>query len=172
MAVKVDSQIVPLRLTLPELQFNSAAAGGCAVQGESGLVQATEIASMDRVFRTEFKKRLPREITQSILGMVVRGALQNEAEKKGGMLGKVLGAAYQRETASTETRVWLGLPKTWYALRLARPADGTLEVLTPTGELIATIDLPPAHFALAHVRNPALGAYPASHVAVLASSAP
>lgn len=170
-AVKVDSQIVPLRLTLPELQFNSAAAGGCAVQGESGLVQAVEIASMDRVFRTEFKKRLPREVTQSIISMVVRGALQNEAEKKGGMLGKALGAAFQRETASTETRVWLGLPKAWYALRVARPTDGTLEVLTPTGELIATVDLPPAHFAVAHVRNPALGAYPASHVAVLAPSA-
>lgn len=169
-AVSVDNQTVPMRLVLPELRFNPSGASGCAVPGEAGLVHAAEIGSMDRVVQTEFKKRLPREITQGILGMLTRGALQNEAQKKGGMLGQILGAAYQRETASTETRIWLGLPKTWYAVRVPRPTDGRLQVLTPEGHPIASIELPVARFTMVHVRNPGVGAYPATHVAVLAAS--
>lgn len=170
MAVKVSNQQVPVRLVLPELRINSAGSEGCAVQGENGLIQAAEIASMDRVFATEFKKRLPLEITQGILSLVVRGAVQSEAQKKGGVFGQLLGAAYQRETASAETRVWLGLPKTWYALRVDRPADGVLNVLSPQGSPIVSIELPASRFAIAHVRNPGMGARPATDVAVLAES--
>lgn len=168
-AVNVDNQVVPIRLVLPELRINPSGAGGCAVPGDVGLVQAAEIGSMDRVFQTEFKKRLPFEIAQGIISMLTRGALQNEAQKKG-VLGQILGAVYQKETASTETRVWLGLPKTWYALRVPRPVDGRLQVLTPEGHPIAMIELPAARFTLAHVRNPGAGAYTATHVAVLATS--
>lgn len=168
--VNSNQQQMPVRLVLPELQINPEGTGGCAVQQETGLLQAQEIASMDRVFATEFKKRLPFEITMSILNAVVQASMQNEAKKKGGMLGQMLVASYSRDVASTETRVWLGLPKTWYALRVARPADGTLEVLTPQGIPVASIKLPAAKFTLAHVRIPDAGAYHATHAIVLSAA--
>src|SRR5690606_40543622 len=65
---------VPLMLVLPELRLNADSAGGCNVDTGDQQYSAEQIASMDRVIKSEFRKRLPREIAQSVSSMLVRGA--------------------------------------------------------------------------------------------------
>lgn len=166
-ALPVDNQAVPVRLALQELVEMPAASGGCSVRAEGVDYVADEIGSMDRIARTEFRKRLPHEVAQAIAGVITRGLVQNEAQKRGGVLGLVAGGLYQQQTASAETRTWEGLPKTWYAVRVPRPASGLLEVLDPQGAPIARLELPPARVALVHVRQPSRNAHASTSIAVL-----
>lgn len=169
-ALPIDKQAVPVRLVLPELQFHDHGHGGCAVDLAGTLHSAEEIGSMDRVAQTEFKKRLPREISQSIAGLIVRTLLQNELQKQGGLAGALVGLAYQKATATTETRGWRGLPKVWYAVRVERPADGRLVVTDPRGVALATVEVPDVRAALVHVRTPSRTARVATSVAALSRS--
>ena len=165
----VNQQPVPLMLVLPELRLNADSAGGCNVDTGDQQYSAEQIASMDRVIKSEFRKRLPREIAQSVSSMLVRGAVQNEMQKQAGALGALAGIVYQRNTASTETRVWQGLPKAWYAVRVPRPADGQLTVVGADGRTLVQTSIPPARLSLLVVRNPTPRASPAANFAVLAA---
>ena len=166
-ALPVENKAVPVKLSIPQFVAGVPGVSGCAVSKDGKLLQASEIASMDRIAVTEFKKRLPKEIIQSISGLLVRGAVQNELQKNAGVAGALIGLVYQKEAASTETRTWDGLPRAWYAIRIERPADGHLEVFAPSGNRLASLEIPPARIALVHLRSPSAQGRVGVAVAVL-----
>jgi hypothetical protein len=120
---------------------------------------------MDRIMQTEFKKRLPGMIAQTIIGAVARAAVQYELQRKGGLAGALIGGVYQGMTANLDTRFWLGLPKAWYAVRIPKPADGRITVLTARGNPVREITLPPSQFNIVSVRMPTAQAAAAISIA-------
>jgi hypothetical protein len=157
-------------LPLPVVQVNPAAFDGCgvAVDGKPA-IRASEIASMDRIFLTEFKKRLPTEISQSISAYALSGnAIAGAWKKLRTDLGARDDGLGNKLDSSLETRVWQGLPKKWYAARVDRPASGHLTVLGADGTKVVSIDVPASRMALVHVRTPSRNAIPAVSVSILA----
>ena len=157
-------------LPIPIVQPNPAAFDGCGVSAEgSPLATASEIASMDRLFLTEFKKRLPMEITQSIFAYALGGnAMAASWRRLRSDLGARDNALGNTMDSSLETRVWQGLPKKWFATRVDRPASGELTISGTQGAPIATIQVPESRMSLVVVRAPSRSAAPAVSVSVLA----
>lgn len=152
----------PERLPLPELKLDNHGLGGCSARGGEALVVADEIASMDRVAQSEFKKRLPFEVGQSISALLFGGHAISES------LSLLRGNKGHGDDRRVDTRVWEGLPKTWYAMRLPRPDDGRIEILGTNGTPVTELVVPRSRMSLVHVRMPSGNSPPALGIAVLA----
>ncbi len=61
---------------------------------------------MDNVIKTEFKKRFPGIVTESVLNTVVKTIAQQQLNKETGIVGGIAGALYQGLTNKADVRSW------------------------------------------------------------------
>lgn len=100
----------------------------------------TEITSMDNIVQQEFNKKLPAIMTEAMLNMVAKSAIQYALEKNLEEYGgKWLGFLYQLATDTADVRQWRAMPK---SLQIARTdlTDKPLTIYKPDGSVLTQID--------------------------------
>jgi len=153
-------QVKYVGIALPKLHFRDAAYPALEIRNGSDVLGTTEeLFNMDAVVAKEFQIELPQAVTRAVLSVLIKTAMQYEAEQAGGQLGSILGAVYTAATTGADTRIWTSLPKNFQVARFSRPADGRLSITAPGGTSpLLQVDLPQAHFAIVYIKIPAAGA--------------
>lgn len=164
LAPKIDEILIPLplvlatnelhyaQIALPKLAEGQQAFPYLEVSTSNGnRVQTQELASIERVIQTEFKKEYPYRVTQAVMSTTVKAVMQHNLQKQGGV-ASLLGALYQAATTRADTRSWSALPKEYQVARLRRPADGKLTISAPGNASAVEVALPDGQFAIIHVK--------------------
>lgn len=149
----VTKEISYVQLALPKIVEEQKAYDKLDIF-DSGkkLGSTTQIASIDRIVKAEFKKEYPFKVTEAILQAVIKGSLQYVAQDQLDLIGALGGALYQAATTHADTRSWSALPKEVQALRLRKPDSGKI-TLTGSGMLEPVeVTLPTTRYSIVHVR--------------------
>jgi len=98
------------------------------------------VCSLDSIVARDFKNEQPVVITKTIAATVVKAAaayVANDAARGQndwvGLLVQASTAVYQMAVNIADTRTWTTLPKEFQICRLPTPADGKIELSTPSG---------------------------------------
>ena len=105
-------------ITLPTFKEKSVAFSNLIVKNGKNRVHTKQIASMDKIIKAEFQKRFPTIMTRAIIRTTTQTLMQYELQKKGGLLGGIIGAVYQGFMNRTDTRQWKNLPKNFQIARI------------------------------------------------------
>lgn len=100
---------------------------------------ASVVCDMDRVIKTEFKKRFPMIMTKAIISAVSKTILQQKLTKQTGAIGGILGSITQMLTTRADIRAWQTLPKRFLVSRVKNTED-RIEVLDENNQLIVSIN--------------------------------
>ncbi|WP_392563317.1 hypothetical protein RHO13_07430 [Orbus wheelerorum] len=102
--------------------------------------KTAEIASMDNIIQIEFNKKLPAIITEAMLNMVAKSAIQYSLEKNFEQYGgKWLGFLYQLSTDVADVRQWRAMPKNFQIARTLIKGN-KLTIYKPDGSVLTEID--------------------------------
>ncbi len=139
-------------IALPTFKENPAAFSHISVRNGKNIVDTKQVASMDKIIKTEFKKRFPVVLTRAITRTIAQSMLQHQLKKNGGLLGGIIGAVYQGFMNRADTRQWRQLPKNFQIARVELNSS-TLSVLTPRGGKLAELKINPNmnHFVFLRV---------------------
>lgn len=114
----------------------------------------TEMTSMDNIVQQEFNKKLPAIMTEAMLNMIAKSAIQYALEKNlEDYGGKWWGFLYQLATDTADVRQWRAMPK---SLQVARTdlTDKPLTIYKPDGSVLTQIDsLQTDHDAIIYIKS-------------------
>ena len=166
-------------LCLPRLLVRPAAALSWTAAG----VNLEQLADVDALAKIEYdvymRGAIKREITRTVvdvgvqvaLGVAAEESLRRHNEKRDGGLpteyyalkaSQYAVAAYSMARRGADTRCWSALPKSVYVARVARPADGVLEIRAD-GTPAVQVNLKPGN-SMVFVRKPSRAAAPSVKV--------
>ena len=122
----ISNKINYTGIALPTLKMRSKAYKNLKISNQKRSVFTKTITSMDRIVKTEFKKRFPTIVTRALFRTITQTVLQKQindkANKMGsatlGFLTKFAGTAYQVIMNRADTRIWDRLPKEFQVARI------------------------------------------------------
>jgi hypothetical protein len=172
----VRNYVIYAGMALPYLRERAHGAISWSVAANGATVPMSQLADMDALVKTEYdvymRGALTREITRTIVKIgaqvalgVAADAAARRHDKKGSssadfwaLKAAQIGAAtWAATTTAADLRSWTALPKTVKVARVARPADGKLEVVAD-GQRIP-LSIPPGN-TMVFIRKPGPTAYP------------
>ncbi|WP_156792192.1 COG3014 family protein [Desulfotalea psychrophila] len=177
LAPTVDEIIIPVplflvtkdvdyvQIALPKIVEQPGAYPNLQVSAAGKKLGSTQqIASIDRVVESEFKKEYPYKVTEALISAAIKGTIQYVAEKEAGDLGSILSIVYQAATTHADTRSWTALPKEVQALQIKKPKCNSI-TLSAKGMLQPVkVALPKNRFSIVHVRAAGVGSQPTVQV--------
>ncbi len=150
----VNDQILYTGIALPRLVRGEEASPYLEVASGGESIRTTELASMDRVIQTEFKKNYKTIVIRALLSALMKTSMQyylNDSEL--GEMGKVAASMLQRVTTAADLRIWSALPQNFQVARLPRPENGKLHITSPELEPM-DVDLPDSRYAIIYITVP------------------
>ncbi len=162
----VNDKVEYSQLALPKLKLREQAYSHLELfSGKRSLGKTEQLASIDRVVQTEFKREFPLKVTEAVISTLTKGAIQYQARKEGGLAGALAAGIYQAVTTRADTRIWTALPKEVQVARVRRPADRKLTIKGPGLQAPLEIELPDSQFSIVYVKAVAPGTQPAYQIA-------
>ncbi|WP_392552287.1 hypothetical protein RHO14_12720 [Orbus wheelerorum] len=102
--------------------------------------KTTEIANMDNIIQIEFNKKLPAILTEGMLNMLFKSAIQFLLEQNFEQYGgRWLGYVYQLSTNTADVRQWRAMPKNFQIARTLINGN-KLTIYKPDGSVLTEID--------------------------------
>ena len=161
-------------LALPRIHKRTNAFDSYSIAVGDRVSKGSELADMDRVIMTEFKKEYPAIVRRAIFSATTKAIIQYEMQRqsqnndgKAGLafaLASLATTVYTIASAQADTRTWTTLPKRFDLIRLERPASGKIVLKTSTGLALPQIDLPLTQHTLVYVKMASAGAKPSISV--------
>lgn len=160
--VLVTDKIAYAQIALPKLNHRAKAYPYLEIfNGKKSLGKTTQLADMDRVIQTEFKKEFPLKVAEAISSSLVKALIQYKTQKEAGPMGGLVAALYQAATTHADTRSWSSLPKEVQLARVRKPKNNTLSINAPGLPAPLKIDLPDSRFTVIYVKATTPGSTPA-----------
>ncbi|WP_421863198.1 COG3014 family protein [Motiliproteus sp.] len=161
----VSDKVEYMQVALPKLKMRSDAYSYLNISdGKNQIGKTEQLASIDRVIQTEFKKELPYKVTEAVASTMTKAFIQYQARKEGGLLGSLAGIVYQAATTHADTRSWTTLPKEVQIARVRKPKSGRIEVSAPELDAPISIDLPDSRFSIVFIKAPTVSTPPTYRV--------
>jgi hypothetical protein len=150
----VTSGLYYTGIALPTFKENPAAYSHLIVKNGKKSITTKEVASMDKVIKTEFKKRFPIVMARAITRTVAQSIMQYQLKKQGGLIGGLIGAVYQGFMNRADTRQWNMLPKDFQIARIEL-SNPKLSITSPGGnrKIILNIDRNKNHIVYVRIPN-------------------
>jgi uncharacterized protein len=102
--------------------------------------QTQAVASVDGMVARDFKNEMPVVITKTVASTITKATAAyfanravNNQNDWAGLFMQLATAAYQMAVNIADTRTWTTLPKEFQVCCFPTPADGKVELLTPSG---------------------------------------
>jgi hypothetical protein len=151
-------------IALPRLQSRSIAYPSLAIHTDSGVYQTKQVADIERVIQTEFKKDFRGILARAIASAVVKAATQAAvADNDDYGFATALVGLYSYATTAADVRIWSALPKDFQIARCAIPPDRNLTVIPAGGEPFE-INIPTCRSAIVYIKIVHAGASPVYEV--------
>ncbi|MDO6561817.1 hypothetical protein Q4488_00320 [Amphritea sp. 1_MG-2023] len=158
----VSDKVDYAQVALPKLNHRTKAYPYLEIfDGHKSLGKTSQLADIDRVVQTEFKKEFPLKVTEAISSSLVKALIQYKAQKDGGPMGGLVAALYQAATTHADTRSWSSLPKEVQLARIRKPKSNSLSINAPGFSAPLKIDLPDGRFTVIYVKATTPGSVPA-----------
>jgi uncharacterized protein len=158
------NQVYYAGIALPRLQSRSSAYPFLEINTAGGQFQTKQIADMERVIQTEFKKDFRGILARAIASAVVKAVAQASVRKNDNYgIATALIAAYSFATTAADVRIWSALPKDFQIARCPIPDDRKLTI-SPPGGAPFEINVPTCTNAIVYVKIIAAGSNPVYEV--------
>ncbi len=162
----VNDKVEYSQLALPKLKLRDQAYSHLELfAGSKPLGKTEQLASLDRVVQTEFKKEFPYKVTEAVISTIAKGAIQYEARRQGGLAGALAAGVYQAATTRADKRIWSALPKEVQVARIRPPANRKLTIKSPGLTEPLEVELPDSQFSIVYVKASAPGSLPVYQIA-------
>jgi hypothetical protein len=130
----VTSRVRYVGIALPRLQSRGIAYSYLIVQSDGQAYPTKQVADMERVIQTEFKKDFKGILARAIASAAVKAAAQASLENQdNGKWAALAMAVYSYATTAADVRIWSALPKDFQVARCAIPQNGQLLITSPDG---------------------------------------
>ncbi|MBN2138466.1 MAG: hypothetical protein JW720_11730 [Sedimentisphaerales bacterium] len=162
----VTREVKYVGIALPKLVFRDQAFDCLWIKAGEANYQTLQLASMDRVIQTEFKKDFKGILTRAIISATAKAAAQYAMQNQNnsaGSFASILMAAYSFATTAADVRIWTTLPKDFQVARFAIPEDRSLRI-HPSGGAPFDVKIPNCNNAVVYVKIPLAGSVPAYDV--------
>jgi len=148
-------------VSLPRMHFFPLLVQDVAIRAHDTLTPLPMVVSIESIFATAFRQRLPLLLLRGALAHATKETLTQFARHQDEHWGLLLGSLYKGATAGSDTRAWQTPGARVYAGVFPRPADSRLELIV-TGAAgtrrAHPVELPAQHFTLVYVRTHGPGA--------------
>lgn len=144
----VTNKVLYTGIALPKIKERSHSYNYLMINDK----KTTEVCDMDKVIKTEFKKRFPLIVTESVVSLVFKTIAQHQLKENGGLIGGLIGAAYQGLTNKADVRSWTALPKSFQSTRLTLNGK-PIEIKDDKGKIIKSVAIPKGKNALIYVKS-------------------
>ncbi|WP_313314025.1 COG3014 family protein [Stutzerimonas nitrititolerans] len=162
----VNDKVEYSQLALPKLKLRDQAYSHLELfAGSKPLGKTEQLASLDRVVQTEFKKEFPYKVTEAVISTIAKGAIQYEARRQGGLAGALAAGVYQAATTRADKRIWSALPKEVQVARIRPPANRKLTIKSPGLAEPLEVELPDSQFSIIYIKASAPGSQPIYQIA-------
>lgn len=159
---KGDTLILSMAFPNVESRSNSVSLNQYRINSRE--LQFVELASMDKLVRTEFSKRWPAIVTTEVVSAFIMMVLQYEAGKENKNLG-FLAKALTVASNQADTRIWTLTPQKWSVAKIKAP-DAPVVAINYGGQ---SIEVPiPKGSAIVYIKQPTGYARPLVKVLPLA----
>jgi hypothetical protein len=162
--VLVSSRVYYAGIALPRLTPRRVAYPYLTIKTDDGEYQTRQVADMERVIETEFKKDFKGILMRAIASAVVKAAAQasvRDNDQYGIMTAAI--AVYSVATTAADVRVWSALPKDFQVARCAIPENRLLQVFAG-GNTAFDVHIPPCKNAIVYIKIINAGASPVCEV--------
>ncbi len=167
--VLVSSRVYYAGISLPKLTPRSVAYPYLNIKTDAGEYQTRQVADMERIIETEFKKDFRGILIRAIASAVVKAAAQASVRDSDnyGIMTAVI-AAYSVATTAADVRIWSALPKDFQVARFAMPSNNTLLIfpasLPSVRQGLFEVNIPPCRNAIVYIKIINAGASPVCEV--------
>lgn len=143
-------KIVTTDISLPTIYKRSSSYPYLTIEQQP----TSEVTNMDNIVQQEFNKKLSVVMTEAMLNMIAKSAIQYTLEKNLEEYGgKLWGFLYQLSTDTADVRQWRATPKNIQIARVPISGD-TLTVYKPDGSILTEIDsLEPNSDAIIYIKS-------------------
>lgn len=162
--VLVSSRVYYAGIALPKLTPRKVAYPYLTIKTDAGEYQTRQVADMERVIETEFKKDFKGILIRAIASAAVKAAAQaavRDNDNYGIMTAAI--AVYSVATTAADVRIWSALPKDFQVARCAIPGNRLLQVFAG-GYTAFDVHIPPCKNAIVYVKIINAGASPVCEV--------
>ena len=132
--VLVSNRVFYTGVALPILSPRSIAYPYLTIKTDTGEYQTRQVADMERVIETEFKKDfkgiLIRAIASAAAKAAAQAVLSNQNDNGGVALAALVGV-YSVVSTAADVRIWTALPKDFQVARFDIPKNSPLLIVTP-----------------------------------------
>jgi uncharacterized protein len=167
--VLVSSRVYYAGIALPRLTPGRIAYPYLTIKTDAGEYQTRQVADMERVIETEFKKDFSGILMRAIASAAAKAVAQasvRDSDKYGVMTAVI--AAYSVATTAADVRIWSALPKDFQVARFAMPSNNTLLIFpagSPSvGKGLFEVNIPPCRNAIVYIKIINAGASPVCEV--------
>ncbi len=162
------SRVQYVGIALPRLRLRDFAYPCLILETDDGRCPTKQVADMDRVIQTEFKKDfkgiLARAIASAVLKSVAQSAVHNRSDNDlASGLATVLVGLYSYATTAADVRIWTALPKDFQVARCPIPQERRLKI-APAGGAPFEVNIPTCSNAIVYVKIVRAGASPVYEV--------
>ncbi|MBB3048879.1 hypothetical protein FHR99_003153 [Litorivivens lipolytica] len=156
----MNGQPVMINLALPEMTDRNGVVDVNSVVVNGKPLEFAPLASMEKVLRTEYKKRMPPTVARAAVSAGAKALIQKEMGDRMGPMGSLLGMAYSAASTSADTRIWRSTPEKWAVAKIS--ADQGQEILRiPYGNGESReIYLPAGKNSFVYIKQPTPASYP------------
>ena len=161
--VLVSSRVYYAGIALPKLTPRRVAYPYLTIKTDTGEYQTRQVADMERVIETEFKKDFKGILIRAIASAAVKAAAQASVRDNDqyGIMTAVI-AVYSVATTAADVRIWSALPKDFQVARCAIPENRLLQVFA--GNTVFDVHIPPCKNAIVYIKIINAGATPVCEV--------
>ena len=163
----VSDKVTYAGIALPKFQKGQPAYGQLRFSG----TPSVDMTNISYISGAEFEVAYPGVVTKAVISTIIKttaqiaanAAIDGNSQQKsflGDLLKLGIGAA-QAAITQADTRAWVNLPNTIQVAVLNRPASGKLNISTPNGTQITSVNLPEADNVLVLVKAAGVGGMPA-----------
>lgn len=107
--VPINGRLNSISIAYPVIQAARQPGPGTLTLGESSIKAAT-VVDMNVMARRALRDEMPGTMARGLVRAVAKGVLQNEMQKRGGLLGGALAMVASAATEQADDRIWRTLP--------------------------------------------------------------
>ncbi len=148
--IPVNNTLIFIEIALPKLVSRSGDGGAVVISAAEMQVEAKQLASMERVIQTEFKKEFDMALTRAIMSATAKAVAQYAVKDQDGLVQ--LGVlAYTLLSTAADVRMWTSLPREFQLARLPLPAEGKMNISIAGSS--RQIELPACKNAIIYIKK-------------------
>ncbi len=155
---KRGTRVILLSYALPEFVAGGQKFVGNSIFIDREPIDFSDLADMNKVAKTEFKKRWPGVLTRATVSAITKALLQNEAGKQNGM-ANLIATIYTAASTKADVRGWKKSPAKWYLAKL-NPKKGKSILNIPYAASSVRVELDSEASELIYIKQPSASAKP------------